>query len=247
MQYRFPTLAWLVGLAVIGCSNDNGNSDANSPTPDGSTVTDGAILDGAISIDSSASTDGLILTDAPNDVATDDGTPDGADRPPERDVGLACCPAGFLLYDCQQPGGGSGMACHNPAMGCASSMTCGQGCDPQVTGRCACAETQLCIVGDHFDGDLCKCVPNRDAAAPDAPTADARPKVDTGCIDNVLCIVGDHFDTTLCKCVPNATGCSTGADCSGPLPALCRECPDGGSGCAHHACVDGQCTIAYCP
>ena len=138
------------------------------------------------------------------------------------------------------------MACHNPAMGCASSLTCGQGCDPQVSGRCDCVETQLCIVGDHFDRDLCKCVPDRDAAVLDA-TVDTKPKVDTACIDNVLCIRGDHFDTTLCRCVPDTTACSKPTDCTGPLPALCQQCPDGTSGCARHACVDGKCTITYCP
>jgi hypothetical protein len=154
------------------------------------------------------------------------------------DGGLGCCPVGFDLYECQQPAGGTGMACHNPAMGCASSSTCGQGCDPQVTGRCACVQTQLCIVGDHFDNTLCKCVPNLDAAPSDAGR----------CIDNVLCIQGDHFDTSLCRCVPNGAGtCSTAADCTGALPALCQRCADGGSGCAHFECVAGQCSIAYCP
>jgi hypothetical protein len=50
--------------------------------------------------------------------------------------GGACCPANYDLYSCTFPDGGSGFACHNPAMGCASSLTCGQGCDPVVTDRC---------------------------------------------------------------------------------------------------------------
>jgi hypothetical protein len=47
-----------------------------------------------------------------------------------------CCPAGWDLYSCTYPNGTKGQACHNPQMGCASSLTCGQGCDPVVTGTC---------------------------------------------------------------------------------------------------------------
>lgn len=50
--------------------------------------------------------------------------------------GGACCPAGWDLYSCTYPDGGAGSACHNPQLGCASSLTCGQGCDHVVTGRC---------------------------------------------------------------------------------------------------------------
>jgi hypothetical protein len=48
----------------------------------------------------------------------------------------ACCPVGWGLSSCTFPDGGSGHQCHNPALGCASSTTCGQGCDTVVTGRC---------------------------------------------------------------------------------------------------------------
>jgi len=50
--------------------------------------------------------------------------------------GGTCCPASWLMYACTFPDGGSGQACHNPAMGCASSLMCGEGCDRVVTGRC---------------------------------------------------------------------------------------------------------------
>jgi|GEM_PF-3590143 len=126
-----------------------------------------------------------------------DGPPNLDSTTPSSDAGLACCPSGSILYDCQEPGGGAGFACHNPALGCASSLTCGQGCDPQVSGRCQCVQTGACILGYHPDPTLCRCVPNQDAEA--VPPVDAKP----ACIDNVLCIKGDHFDTTLCKCVPN--------------------------------------------
>jgi hypothetical protein len=51
--------------------------------------------------------------------------------------GGKCCPVGWMMYGCTYPDGGAGLACHNPALGCASSMTCGEGCDTVVTGRCA--------------------------------------------------------------------------------------------------------------
>jgi hypothetical protein len=50
--------------------------------------------------------------------------------------GGACCPQGWLLYGCTFPDGGAGLACHDPALGCASSLTCGEGCDQVVAGRC---------------------------------------------------------------------------------------------------------------
>ena len=173
-------------------------------------------------------------TDASSDLAPSTATPD---------AGLACCPAGFDLYACQEPSGRAGFACHNPAMGCASSQTCGQGCDPQVSGRCACVQAELCIQGDHFDKSLCKCVPNQDAGT--VPPVDTKP----ACVDNVLCIQGDHFDTTVCGCVPNASAnpCNSATDCTGALPALCQQCADGSNGCAHFTCAAGQCQVAYCP
>jgi hypothetical protein len=51
--------------------------------------------------------------------------------------GGKCCPVGWSMYPCTFPDGGAGLACHNPAMGCASSSTCGQSCDMIVTGQCS--------------------------------------------------------------------------------------------------------------
>jgi hypothetical protein len=70
-------------------------------------------------------------------VCTDAGAPDGgtSDAGPS-DAGSDCCPTGWGLHACKQPDGGAGMACHNPQLGCASSATCGEGCDRVVTGRC---------------------------------------------------------------------------------------------------------------
>ncbi len=48
----------------------------------------------------------------------------------------SCCPTGWGLSSCTYPDGGTGQQCHNPGLGCASSTTCGLGCDTIVTGRC---------------------------------------------------------------------------------------------------------------
>ena len=54
------------------------------------------------------------------------------------DSGAAdCCPVGWSFYDCTFPDGGIGHACHNPAMGCASSSICGEGCDQVVSAVCS--------------------------------------------------------------------------------------------------------------
>jgi hypothetical protein len=162
------------GLLLIACSNDNSNDDATESN------------------------------DATTVEQSRDGAPDQVDARPGIDASLGCCPTGFILYPCEQPDGGSSFACHNPAMGCASSSICGKGCDPQVTGSCECVETQLCVIGDHFDKDLCRCVPTLDAG---------KPPLDAACIENVLCIRGDHFDTRLCRCVADG------------VDAGCPSCP----------------------
>lgn len=111
-----------------------------------------------------------------------------------------CCPVGWNMYRCNEEDGTTGLNCHNPKLGCASSLTCGTGCDFEVSGRCP----------------VC---------------------------DPIRCPVGERWDSALCKCVP---GCTTAADCSGPLPALCKICEKGGTGCAHWACSANKCEIAYC-
>jgi hypothetical protein len=61
------------------------------------------------------------------------------DSGPTPDAGAdagACCPANWLMYGCTYSDGGAGLSCHNPALGCASSTTCGAGCDTAVAGRC---------------------------------------------------------------------------------------------------------------
>jgi len=59
-----------------------------------------------------------------------------------------CCPTGSNVYACTFSNGGAGFACHDPAKGCASSTTCGEGCDPVVTGACG------AVGGDSGPSDL---------------------------------------------------------------------------------------------
>jgi len=164
---------------------------------------------------------------------------------------LRCCPTNFDLYSCQQPDGGMGLACHNPALGCASSLTCGQGCDPEVSGRCECVENVLCIRGDHFDHTLCKCVPDvptstfcsQDSDCPAGEVCAGRSPI--VCPPNAFCV-----PARICVPAPvdaGAPACTTAADCHGALPALCELCPDGNPACAHFVCVAGACDVAICP
>ncbi|HZX97210.1 MAG TPA: hypothetical protein VFE90_22025 [Myxococcales bacterium] len=46
---------------------------------------------------------------------------------------------------------------------------------------------------------------------------------------------------------PDAEKCATATDCKGMLPHLCRVCADGGSECAHWACISRTCTAVTCP
>ncbi len=73
----------------------------------------------------------------------------------------ACCPTGWPMYACAFPNGTPGLACHNPALGCASSMTCGLGCDEVVEGRCggtnaACTTASDCRLYSDYCG-ACSC------------------------------------------------------------------------------------------
>jgi hypothetical protein len=69
-----------------------------------------------------------------------------------------CCPASWTMYSCQEENGGTGFNCHNPLMGCPSSLTCGVGCDMEVTGRCPVCDPIVCPAGQVFDTTLCRCV-----------------------------------------------------------------------------------------
>jgi hypothetical protein len=79
--------------------------------------------------------------------------------------GDRCCPATWNLYSCQQQDGSSGLACHNPMLGCASSLICGTGCDFQVIGQCPACDQLSCPQGERWDAIQCKCIPGCQTAA----------------------------------------------------------------------------------
>ncbi|HYQ01138.1 MAG TPA: hypothetical protein VER96_20850 [Polyangiaceae bacterium] len=110
-----------------------------------------------------------------------------------------CCPANWNMYDCKEENGGTGHNCHNPALGCPSSLTCGDGCDFEVSSQCPVCDPIVCPAHEVFSRELCKCV-----------------------------------------------SCVTAADCTGPLPQLCRVCADGSTACAHWSCVANACEVATC-
>jgi hypothetical protein len=47
-----------------------------------------------------------------------------------------CCPLDWQMYPCMDGDRDTDYNCHNPQLACASSLTCGGGCDFQVYGRC---------------------------------------------------------------------------------------------------------------
>jgi hypothetical protein len=112
-----------------------------------------------------------------------------------------CCPIGWDMYQCNEENGSKGYNCHNPALGCPSSLACGGGCDIEVTHRCQ----AVC--------------------------------------DPIVCPAGETWDPTRCACIQP---CSTAADCTGPLPGVCKICANGTTGCAHFACLDNACEVVYC-
>ncbi len=70
-----------------------------------------------------------------------------------------CCPVGWDMYTCNEENGSTGLNCHNPELGCASSLVCGAGCDFQVRGRCPVCDPLVCPAGSRWDVSLCKWVP----------------------------------------------------------------------------------------
>jgi hypothetical protein len=124
-------------FTILPCSSNSGpRMDTNpSPSQDGSPSSlDGATDEPLAGLDG-GQTDGAEVglptgLDGGPAAGVDGGSPVGSDG------GLGCCPTSFLLYECREPDGGTGYACHDPDMGCASSLMCGAGCDPQGAGGC---------------------------------------------------------------------------------------------------------------
>jgi hypothetical protein len=111
------------------------------------------------------------------------------------DASPACCPANWTMYSCTYTDGRGGLACHNPALGCASSLTCGVGCDAVVTGRCGSPSLQWYTTCGY---PVCGIGP--DAGASDAG---ACPQVGSACAAQ-----GDTCGT------PSAANCGVTLVCS---------------------------------
>ena len=128
----------------------------------------------------------------------------------------------------------------------------GPACVTQVSGTCGwvfiscppqCVQNVLCIKGDHWDRQLCKCVPDACVSQEGGPCGGfvAHPCT---CAPGLECVSSGIPDVGgTCKA---SGGCATASDCKGPLPQLCEKCQDGTSVCAHWICAAGRCETALC-
>lgn len=69
----------------------------------------------------------------------------------------------------------------------------------------------------------------------------------SACPSGTVCLT-DGDGCVGCQPMPvaGAPECRVDADCSGPLPRICRVCDDGRDACAHWTCVNGVCTATTC-
>ncbi len=134
-----------------------------------------------------------------------------------------CGPSEVLRYESPGCGVDAHPICGSPFEDACEIAVCG--CDGKTITKCDFASEPWASVGPCDDGAV--------DAHPDSPFCPPLP-----------CPSGRIFDPVQCGCV--MAGCTTAADCSGPLPQLCEVCDGGGSGCAHWACVAGQCDLAFC-
>src|SRR5579859_5216033 len=157
------------------CACPNGATSCGLACPDG---TKGSCIDGQPYCDVQAADAGLACACPSGETSCSITCPDGTAGQCTNGVptcggtgGGNCCPVGWDLYSCTFPDGGAGEACHNPELGCASSTTCGQGCDPVVTGRCGGSGSDACpglgcfpncpngVLKDQNGCDTCQCAP----------------------------------------------------------------------------------------
>jgi hypothetical protein len=147
---------------------------------------------------------------------------------------IACCPAGWDMYTCIDRDGGHGLACHDPQEGCPSSLYCGEGCDPVVSGRCSApadaaaeagsadAAVQDTSVADAPVTDA----PVADTSVADAPAADA-PVSDAPVADGPASDGAPLQWWVRMNCGPDYCGCPVS-----DAGILFKNCPPVGSSCA---------------
>jgi hypothetical protein len=210
----------LIGAGCVdrgGLDGTGGPPDAASGGPTGgATATGGATsTGGATGTGGATSTGGTTATggatgtggiSGTGGVSATGGVPGTGGTSGQPDGGPLTCASD----DCKGPGP------KLPSYICPDGKTtAGPACLPAKDGTCQwqivqcpkpCVETVLCVRGAHFDGTVCKCVPNEDAGV---------------CVDTVLCALGTHFDHDLCKCVPNVAFSDGGAGCTCSAGYVC--------------------------
>jgi hypothetical protein len=201
-------------------SNDGGGSDGEGGARDGGTADQTGSDDGGVSSDGGESSDAGVSADT---------------------GGAGCCPTDWTMYGCTFPEGGTGLACHNPALDCASSNVCGVGCDRIVSGRCedaAASTADAGCVGPPLingcntclcEGTMWICGTTQCPPAPQDAATDAPPRVMCG---GETCGPGEWCDTSAssptCRCGQVNGSCTSGEICcinpfSGCGPAHCNE------------------------
>jgi hypothetical protein len=131
-----------------------------------------------------------------------------------------CCPVGWTMYACTEENGSSGMNCHNPALACASSLTCGGGCDFEVTGACPASDA-----GPDASADAAveACIPLTLAQACGSMTCGTAPDGCGGTIACGTCTAGEPCTVPsclggtagLCACVPLTAAQACGSNTCG--------------------------------
>jgi hypothetical protein len=185
--------SYVIGALVVGSSVAVACSSSEIPAG----LDDGVEAGGDCAAGNSVC---AVTPDAGNDASGGGG----------QDAG-GCCPPGWDLYTCAFADGGAGQACHNPQLGCASSTTCGQGCDPVVTGRC----------GASVDAGSDVTVGSDGAAGSDGGVGSQGQWFET--CGYPVCAVSDGGTADAgVVCPPAGSPCSPlGAMCGVPSPANC--------------------------
>jgi hypothetical protein len=126
------------GQFAVGQESDGGGSGANSGSSGSSAGSASGSGSGSASGSTSGSTTGSASGSTSGSLSgSASGSASGSTSGSGGVDAGTCCPSGWQSHSCVYPDGGEGTACHDPAMGCASSLTCGVGCDPVATGSCS--------------------------------------------------------------------------------------------------------------
>src|SRR5579862_3742421 len=106
-------LSCATATAIVAILGSNGGCSSGDALI-GTESSDGAVSSSTTTSSSAGSTSGTSSS-----VTSSSSASGGVDAG-------SCCPAGWGLHNCTFADGGAGFACHNPALGCVSSNTCGE-------------------------------------------------------------------------------------------------------------------------